>query len=1019
MLHLARSHWATDRSLSRRLIVAFLYVAASIILKVSLDEHLGARVPYVTFFPAVLFAALYGGLAGGLAATAFSGFAVTFWLEPVGSIAIANASDLVGMAVFLVSGVAVALTCEGMHRTHSRYLAIERQARLAETHQREMLRRYELLAQHSRDIILFVRLRDGRIIEANEAALRAYGVEREEFLTWTVHDLHTPDRRSLTESRLSRGDSTGLLFETEHCRKDGSSFPVEVSARGMTLDGERVLVEVIRDITERKETEEARIASERRYRFLAESNPQVVWTADPEGMLNYINGRLTEFTGLEAKDVLGRRWQNVIHPEDLPATSSAWEHSIATGAPFEGEFRIRCSNGMHLWFLTRALPLRDDLGNIEQWYGTSTDIQERKAAEESVRQSRDDLNRAQAVARTGSWRLDIERNELTWSDETYRIFGVPMGTPMTYELFLSRIHPDDRDNVDRHWAQALHGEPYDIEHRILADGEVRWVRERAELDFGSDGALLGGFGTVQDVTERKQTMEELRKSEAALAQAGVLAHLGAWELDLATRDESGAHPLVWSDEVYRIFGYEPGSVTLSVPLFYRHVHPEDRERVVQRLEHALDQREPYSVEHRIVRPDGSERTVAEYAQVSCDETGRALRVTGAVQDVTDQKNLEELLREQAEALRLADVAKNQFLAMLAHELRNPIGAIANAAMLIGMNTDPHGESRKHVDVLKRQLKHISRLVDDLLDISRITRGKLELRKERIDLMEVLQRAVETAGPQMRLHGHNLTVEQPDSPVWMDADPARLEQIVGNLLNNAAKYTDPGGDIRLALRVCSGQAVIRVEDNGFGISPEMLPRIFDLFAQEDRSLDHSSGGLGIGLTLVKSLVEMHGGTVAAHSEGPGEGSLFTVRLPALEGSQEASGQHEQLRAARAQTILVVDDNLDAVHTLAELLRGSGHQVWVAHDGPTAIEAARKLTPGLVLLDIGLPGMDGYEVARALRLQEGLERTRLVALTGYGNADDRRRSRDAGFDYHLVKPVDLAVLLDVLAEEPLPA
>ena len=368
----------------------------------------------------------------------------------------------------------------------------------------------------------------------------------------------------------------------------------------------------------------------------------------------------------------------------------------------------------------------------------------------------------------------------------------------------------------------------------------------------------------------------------------------------------------------------------------------------------------------------------------------------------------------AHKLERADRTKDEFLAMLAHELRNPLGAISNVAELIDLRTEDQDTLRKPVEILKRQVRHTTRLVDDLLDVSRITGGKFELRKETMDLVEALRRAAETARPKMDVHRHSFTVDLPTGPVWMDADPVRLVQVVGNLLNNAAKYTDPGGAITLSLSVQGIAAEIHIQDNGNGISPEMLPRIFNLYAQEDRSFTRSSGGLGIGLTLVKTLVEMHGGSVTASSEGPGRGSSFTIRLSVLESAVETPERPVDPLEVRSLKILLVEDNEDAAEIVADILRLFGHQVFVARDGPTAIEIALEVRPGMVLLDIGLPGMDGYEVARALRARADLAQPRLVALTGYGQEEDRLRSRDAGFDHHLVKPLDLTLLRNILAQ-----
>jgi len=373
------------------------------------------------------------------------------------------------------------------------------------------------------------------------------------------------------------------------------------------------------------------------------------------------------------------------------------------------------------------------------------------------------------------------------------------------------------------------------------------------------------------------------------------------------------------------------------------------------------------------------------------------------------------------AIREADHHKGEFLAMLAHELRNPLAPILNALYILrldGVDPESAGQARA---VAEQQVRHLARLVDDLLDVSRISSGKIQLRTDVIDLRDAVGRSVETARPHIEGSRHELSVSVPEGPLWLHADSARLEQVLANLLNNAAKYTEPGGAIELVAAREGDDAVVRVRDSGIGIAPELLPRVFDLFTQADRSLDRSQGGLGIGLTLVRRLVELHGGSVSASSRGLGRGSEFVVRVPigAAPGATEEAGGAAPDAAtfpatdARPKRVLVVDDNIQGAMILARVLKSCGHETEVAHDGPTALEIASARPLDVVLLDIGLPGMDGYEVARRLRKVDGMDRVLLVALTGYGQEEDRERSRQAGLDLHLVKPIDPHTLTLVLA------
>jgi PAS domain S-box-containing protein len=387
--------------------------------------------------------------------------------------------------------------------------------------------------------------------------------------------------------------------------------------------------------------------------------------------------------------------------------------------------------------------------------------------------------------------------------------------------------------------------------------------------------------------------------------------------------------------------------------------------------------------------------------------GRVELVVATGIDETERKRAEEALRE-------ADRRKDEFLAMLSHELRTPLAPIRNGLHVLRLTGGP-GPAATALEMMDRQMQHLTRLVDDLLDVARLTRGKIRLDRRPVDLAEVVTRAVEAARPLVEARQHELTVSLPAGPLPLEADPLRLAQVLTNLLHNAAKFTPEGGRLTLSAVVAGAEVVVRVRDNGVGIPAAVLPHVFELFAQADQPLDRSEGGLGVGLTLARSLVEMHGGSVAAHSDGPGRGSEFVVRLPLREGPGPGAGPagEERGTAPGARRVLVVDDNRDAAESLAMLLRATGHEVRTAHAGPAALEAARAHRPEVVLLDIGLPGLDGYEVARRLRAEPGFKGALLVALTGYGQDEDRRRSQAAGFDLHLVKPVDLATLQDALS------
>jgi len=382
---------------------------------------------------------------------------------------------------------------------------------------------------------------------------------------------------------------------------------------------------------------------------------------------------------------------------------------------------------------------------------------------------------------------------------------------------------------------------------------------------------------------------------------------------------------------------------------------------------------------------------------------------------------EEKQRWELERLREEARRKNDFLAVLAHELRNPLAPIRNAVNLLRLRCPADPESEWAQDVIERQVQQMTRVVDDLLDVSRITRGKIKLQKEATDIASVVHRAVEIAQPLIEARGHQLQVTLPETPVVMDADPFRLAQVLANLLNNAAKYTEEGGRIWLTVERSGDQLKIRVRDTGVGIPPNYLPKIFELFVQEGRSHEPGQTGLGIGLSLARSLVEMHGGAIRAHSLGTGQGSEFEVVLPIHLTSRSAPpaprGKPQRQQAAVPLRILVVDDNVDSAKSLTLLLSHNGHTVQMVHDGKSALQILGDWQPEVALLDIGLPGLDGHEVARRVRADLGMKSTLLIAMTGYGQVEDRRRSQEAGFNAHLVKPIDLDALFELLAHPEL--
>lgn len=484
-----------------------------------------------------------------------------------------------------------------------------------------------------------------------------------------------------------------------------------------------------------------------------------------------------------------------------------------------------------------------------------------------------------------------------------------------------------------------------------------------------------------------------------------------WKIDWATKEFSYIGPQIES-----LLGWTSAS-WVSVADWVERMHADDRDQVfnfcVAQSLAGID----HEADYRALTKDGGFVWIRDVVHVVRTADGGVESLVGFMFDITERKHLEQQTREQAQTLAGLDKRKDEFLAMLSHELRNPLAAISSAVHLLRLQKHEDALQKQGRLVMERQVGQLTHLVDDLLDVSRITSGSFRLRQQQISISGVVERALETTQSLMDQHRHELTVRLAPQPIFLLGDAARLEQVLVNLLSNAAKYTDAGGRIWLSVAQEGDAAVIRVRDSGIGIAPELLPHIFELFTQAERSLHRSQGGLGIGLSLVQQLVEMHGGTVEAHS-ALGQGSEFVVRLPIVLAPPSAAPAARLEHAAppvnesRACRILIVDDNVDAAKIMATLLELSGHELRQAHDGHSGLQAAMAFRPDVVLLDLGLPGIDGFEVTRRIRQQDALKDMVLVAVTGYGRDTDRQHAQAAGFDYHLVKPVDFDDLEKIL-------
>ena len=513
---------------------------------------------------------------------------------------------------------------------------------------------------------------------------------------------------------------------------------------------------------------------------------------------------------------------------------------------------------------------------------------------------------------------------------------------------------------------------------------------------------------VTDLTEQRhyeqlrRTQEALRATQEQLDLAQRAGRVGTFEWNI----ETGA--VSWSASNEELYGAAAGGFGGRVEDWRQAIHPDDRERVMADGRRAVAERIELDTEFRIIRPDSETRWIATRGRVFYGPDGKPLRMLGVSVDITERKRAEE-------ALQTADRRKDEFLATLAHELRSPLAPIRNAVEILKAKGPPDPELDWCRGVLDRQVQVMARLLEDLLDVSRITRASLELRTQRVDLGAVLAAALETSRPVVEAGGHQLVVGTPPERLYVDADPVRLAQVFANLLTNAAKYTESGGRITLGVSRQGGELTVSVKDSGIGLAPEAMPHIFEIFSQAAPALGRSQGGLGIGLSLAKGLVELHRGTIEARSEGPGRGSEFVVRLP-LAAETPAPGAPVVLEAKATPPtpyrILIADDNPDAADSMAALLKIMGHEVGTAYDGEQAVAAAEAMRAEVAILDIGMPRLNGYEACRRIREQPWGRAMYVIALTGWGQEEDHRRTEDAGFDGHMVKPADPAALMRML-------
>jgi PAS domain S-box-containing protein len=937
LLKTRRDMRSFSQSISVRYGVAVASVVAAVLARLLLDPILGDLFPFDTVFFAVLVAAWYGGFGPALAATLL-GAVASAWLllPPRGSFAVYGFENQAGLVLYVGVGLGIALLGGAMRAARRRWQATAKeQARLraeAQDHQ-EQLR------------VTLASIGDAVIATDAAGGVTFLNPIAEALTGWTMaeaqgrklqevfHIVHEHTRQAVenpVHRVLREGAVVGLANHTVLIAKDGREIPIDDSGAPIhTHDGRAAgVVLIFRDVTERKQAEEALRQSEERFARFMQHLPGLAWLKDVQGRYVYANEAALRAFRRRREELYGRSDDEIFPPETVAQFKENDRQALASGSGVQVVEALEHEDGVLHYSIVSKFPIPGQDGGTALIGGMAIDITERKRAEQDAR---------------------------FLSDASAALAGL-----VDYESTLQKVA------------------------RLAVPTFADWCT----VDMLEEGGVLRRLAVAHVDPTKVELAHDLNRRYPP----DPAAPHGVWSI-LAT-GRSQITPEI-TDEILATRVQEAG-----------------RLRILCELGLKSYMGVPLSVRGRML---GVVTFVAA-------ESGRRY-------DAADLAVAEDLAHRAAvaienarlyQAVREADRRKDEFLALLGHELRNPLAPIRNALLIMKLPEAGASVMQRAREMMERQVEYMVRLVDDLLDVSRIVRGKVELRREPVELAAVVARAVETSQPIIDAEGHQLTHSAPPEPLWVNGDLVRLAQVVSNLLNNAAKYTERGGRIGLATSREGGEAVLRVRDTGVGIAPELLPRLFDMFFQAERRTKESQGGLGIGLSLVRGLVELHGGNVEVYSGGPGTGSEFVVRLPLSagdEGKDDQRTQSVQTTDAKLtpRRILVVDDNVDAADSLAMLLRLKGQEVQVSYDGPSALAKADADPPAIAFLDLGMPKMDGYELARAFRAHPVLKRVVLVALTGWGQPEDRQRTKEVGFDHHLVKPIEVEVLHGLLSED----
>jgi PAS domain S-box-containing protein len=815
-------------------------------------------------------------------------------------------------------------------------------------------------------------------------------------------------------------------------------------------------VVLVQDITRLKQVEAALRDSERRFRTLSDCAPVGIYVTDAVGHCTYVNDRWCEITQLLPAQAAGEGWVQALHSDDRQPIFDQWNAAVESGKEFALEYRFQHPDGTSVWVIGQATALRDEVGNVAGFIGTISDITARKQVEEALREKQERLNLAQAAAKVGSFEWNIQTNVNIWSKELEALYGLKPGEfGGSYEEWRRWIHPDDIAQAEADVQSALTtGELYTDWRIIWADESIHWLHARAKVFFDDEGNPLRMVGVNVDITEHKRAEETLRHNELIFRTLSDAMPQMFW-----VTQPDGYH------EYFNQRWYDYTGVTLEQSRgegWRTIVHPDDLARTIELWRNSVCTGTAYDIEYRLRRAtDGEYRWHLGRALPLRQQTGQIVKWFGSCTDIHDQKlaveeRAQALERERAARLELekASRMKDEFLAVLSHELRSPLNGILGWSRLLRSQQLAPDITEKALASIERNARAQTQLIEDLLDISRIIRGHMRLELRPTNLLSVVQAALDTVSP--AAVNKSIAIEfSPDSnPNWVSGDPDRLQQVVWNLLSNAVKFTPAGGQVEVRLekmpnewagmraveekRKADGEkheltqsanpvlqplefAQITVTDTGKGIKSDFLPYVFDYFRQADGSTTRTYGGLGLGLAIVRNLVELHGGKVAVASAGDGQGATFTIQLPLLQSDSAASEPEAFLRQTEANSksvqqldglkILAVDDETDAREFLKTALEQHGASVAIAASVQEALQLMQTVEPDMLLSDIGMPNQDGYMLIQEIRSlpPEKGGQVPAVALTAYARESDRLQAMAAGFQLHLPKPIELTQLI----------